>query len=93
MTVNRSTSGAVVGFNYSGIFTIAPGQTTPNLVIETNATTFTDGFLSVQDGTAGFGFAYAPATPTPEPSSLALMGSGLFAAGGFLRRFVNSKRS
>jgi hypothetical protein len=94
LTVNRSTSGSVVGFNYTGIDTVDPGQTTPVLVIETDARAFTDGFVSAQDGTAGSAFAYAPAnTGTPEPSSLALMGSGLLAAGGFLRRFVPGRRS
>jgi hypothetical protein len=81
----------VVAFNYTGIDTVAVGQTTPLLIIETNALTFTNGFVSAQDGTAGFAFAYAPSA-VPEPSSLAMLGSGLLAAAGFARRIV-SKRS
>jgi hypothetical protein len=91
LTVNRSTSGAVVAFNYTGIDTVSPGQTTPWLVIETNARTFTTGLVSAQDGSAGYAAAFAPAA-VPEPSSLALLGSGILGVGGFLRRFAGSKR-
>lgn len=85
-TIDRSSFGPVIGFNYTGFNEITPGQTTPLLVIETNALTFTSGFVSAQDGTAGFGFAYAPSA-VPEPSSLALVGGGLSVLGLFLRKF------
>jgi hypothetical protein len=87
LTVNRSTDGLVIGFNYTGLDDIAVGETTPTLVIETDAVNFTSGHVSAQDGTAGSAFAYAPAVATPEPASLGLLGTGLFAVGGFLRRF------
>ncbi len=88
ITVDRSSiTGAVVGFNFDQFGDeMQPGQTTVNLIIETNAVTFTSGFLSAQDGTAGSGLGYAPLAPIPEPSSLALIGGGLLALGGFLRR-------
>lgn len=80
-TVTRNLAGDLA-FNFSGVVT---GQESDLLIIQTNATSFTSGFFSLQDGTAGSGAAYAPATP--EPSSLMLMGSGLVSAAGmFLRR-------
>jgi hypothetical protein len=84
-TIDRSMLGPVIGFNFPGSDEIAPGQSTPLLVIETNAVRFTNGFASAQDGTAGFGFAYAPLA-VPEPSSLALMGGGLSVFGFLLRK-------
>jgi hypothetical protein len=86
ITVNRSTDGTVVGFNYTGGDDVLPGETLPLLVIETDALNYTSGFVSAQDGNAGFSFAYAPIV-TPEPASLSLLGTGIFAVGGFLRRF------
>ncbi len=85
-TIDRSLNGPVVGFNYPASDEIAPGQTTPLLVIETNAVTYVPGFVSAQDGTAGFGAGYSPGVPIPEPSSLALLGGGLAVAGALLRR-------
>jgi hypothetical protein len=87
LTVNRTTDGTVIGFNYNGADNVLPGETTPLLVIETDAITYVDGFVSAQDGNAGFGFAYAPGAAVPEPASLGLLGTGLVAVGGFLRRF------
>ena len=84
-TIDRSISGPVIGFNFPASDQISTGQTTPLLVIETNALYYTTGYASAQDGTAGYGFAYAPAVP--EPSSLALMGGGLSVFGLLLRRF------
>ncbi len=85
-TIDRSANGPVVGFNFPAADQISAGQTTPLLVIETNALNYTDGYVSAQDGTAGYGFAYAPAAPVPEPSSLALLGGSLTLVGVLLRK-------
>jgi len=50
--VDRSLNGSVVGFSFPASDESAPGQTTPQLVIETNALQYADGFVSAQDGTA-----------------------------------------
>ena len=87
LTVDRSTSGEVIGFNYNAKDNLNPGQTTPLLVIEVNATKFTNGFVTAQDGSAAFAAAFAPIQTVPEPSSLGLLGGGLLFAGRFLRKF------
>ncbi len=88
LDVYRASTGAVVGFDYTGVDDVKPGQTTPMLIIETNARSFTTGYATAQDGNAGYNFAYAPASTVPEPSSLGLIGGGLLVLGGFLRRFA-----
>jgi hypothetical protein len=96
-TIDRSLSGSVVGFNYNPGDEILPGESTPELVIETDATHFDfNGFLSAQDGTAGYAAAFEPSEssqPVPEPSSLSLTGSGLLALGGFWRKLRSGARS
>ena len=90
--VDRSVLGAIVGFNFPASDEIAVGSTTVALIIETNATQVTPGFVSAQDGTAASGVAWAPLA-VPEPTSLMLMGSGLMAVGGYLRKSRFGKRS
>lgn len=85
ITRTASAGGSVIGFNFSPPGPEVPaGFTTQRLVIETNATLFTKGTVSAQNGTAGSNVAFQPAIP--EPSSLALVGVGVVAVGGFLRR-------
>jgi hypothetical protein len=86
LSVDRSTSGAVIGFDYTGADNLLPGQSTALLVIETNAASYTDGFVTAQDGTSGSGPAFAPAPTVPEPSSLGMLGTGILIAGGMLKR-------
>jgi len=73
-TVDRSANGNVIGFNF-----IPPGsavnggQASVLLQIQTNATAFTSGFVSIQDGVAGFGNGFQPASTVPEPKSTAFL--------------------
>ena len=63
--VDRSANGNVIGFNFLGS-SVTAGQDTATLVIETNATAYTTGTVSIQDGTSGFAAGFAP-NSVPEP--------------------------
>lgn len=93
VNINRTVSGggSIVAFNYFPFGDeINVGETTQLLVIETNALHFTNGSVSAQNGTAGSNVAFQPAA-IPEPGSLMLMGGGLIALGGCLRKSIFGK--
>jgi hypothetical protein len=91
LTVDRSASGSVIGFNYQNAANLTGTQSTQLLVIETNATAFTAGLLSVQDQLAANGVGFQPAAATPEPVSMSLLGGGLALIG--LGRWRRNKKS
>jgi len=76
-------TGVVVGFDFNP--NLLPGAKSYFLIVDTNATTFTSGPMSVIDDTTFTGTGFAPSN-VPEPSTLSLLGSGLLALGAGLRR-------
>lgn len=85
LLVDRSTTGDVINFAYFQPNVIHPGQSSAELIIETNATHFTSGTISVIDKLTATVTGFAPTT-VPEPASLALLGAGFLAFGSALRR-------
>ena len=93
VSINRTLlgPGSIVAFNFFPFGDeIVAGETTQLLVIETDAHFFTKGTVSAQNGTAGSNVAFQPSA-IPEPGSLILMGGGLLALGGFLRKSLFGK--
>jgi hypothetical protein len=86
-----SGSGSVVGFNYpltDPTGGLPNGNSTPELIIVTNALRFSNGTISAIDGVSANGPGYAPGVPEPSMVSFLFLGSaGLLA---FARRFKKS---
>ncbi|HVN04498.1 MAG TPA: PEP-CTERM sorting domain-containing protein [Bryobacteraceae bacterium] len=81
-TVDRSSSGGVIGFNFAVPAGVAPGAETEVLEIETNATSFVAGTLQIIDSSVASVAAFAPAV-VPEASSISmtLLGTALLGIG------------
>jgi len=82
-SADRTLSGAIVAFDS---MTIPIGSTSALLIVNTNATNFTSGTLTVQDGLTANLKGFSP-TVAPEPSTMALAGLGALGLIGYgLRR-------
>ena len=73
--------GAVIGFNYQNVANLTGTQSTQLLVVQTNATNYMGGLMSVQYGQAANGVGFQPAAATLEPISMSLPGGGLALLG------------
>src|SRR5580698_7946928 len=71
-SVDRSASGSVVGFNFTSLPGVAPGQETAVLEIQTNATQFMKGTLQIIDSSVASVNAFEPCATTPEASSVSM---------------------
>jgi hypothetical protein len=94
-TVDRSSNGVVIGFNFTSPAGVAPGMETEVVEIETNATSFVKGTLQVIDSSVASVSAFAPAVaPEAGSISLTLLGGALLGAGfmGRRRRMAGSPK-
>jgi len=87
-SVDRSASGSVIGFNFTSLPGVAPGQETAMLEIQTNATQFMKGTLQIIDSSVASVNAFEPCATTPEASSVSmtLLGGALLGLGFIGRR-------
>jgi hypothetical protein len=87
-TVDRSSTGdgSVIGFNFSTLTGIAPGQETQVLEIETNAKNFMTGTLQIIDSSVASVAAFEPCI-VPEASSISMtLLGGMLLGIGFIGR-------
>jgi len=87
-TFLSETTDGTINYNFSNVTPTSSGD---EVVIYTNATADTWGYITLQDSTSGNAVDLAPAAVTPEPSSLMLLGTGLLTAAGIARRKFASK--
>jgi len=82
-SVDRSSDGNTIGWNYPITGGVAPGDCTTVLIVDTNATAFTSGHIQVINADVATVNSFAP---VPEPASMLLLGTALSGAATFLGR-------
>jgi PEP-CTERM motif len=84
-------SGTTVNFDFNtplATGVVGPGDASYVVIISTDATSYTVGGDSVQDGgSSGTLAAFQPSSGVPEPATLALMGLGLIVLASLRRRY------
>jgi hypothetical protein len=92
-SADRSALGDTVGFNFpmGSPNNIHPGDTSWVMIIQTNATHFTDGFLFAIDGGVATIAAFGPTTVPDGGSAVALLGIALAGLEGVRRMFRGRK--
>lgn len=93
-TVERGSNGDAIGFSFSSLTGIAPGQVSEVLEIETNATSFMKGTLQIVDSSVASVTGFAPCgAMVPEAGSigLTLLGGALLGIVSIARRRRNAR--
>jgi len=83
-TVDRSPSGATVGFNFSP--SVTAGTTTVPLIVVTDATNFTASNVNFIDGGVSSQPGFGPAPSVPEPASFMLLAGMMMGGAGLAYR-------
>ena len=92
-SADRSGTGQVVGFNFTSPNpNILPGQTSVLLIINTNATLFTAGTMTVQDGLTANLNGFAPTVPESGAGSAVLLLVGLGSLAFANRRVLKGSK-
>lgn len=88
LSADRSSTGGTIGFGFgAGSSKIDPGEISATLVIRTNATAYTTGSVTTQNGAVYTTASFAPTTSAvPEPGTYVMMGAGLIALATLRRR-------